>query len=82
MVRQWLHVGQNNGRFYHLYVLWDGAFSHVSKVDPTEEDIVMYKQFVLAGVMSHVAEGLSVIPKVHLMWKHVEEQIRFLGGLG
>ena len=63
-------------------MLWDGAFSHASKIDPTEEDIVMYKRFVLAAVMSHVTEGLSVTPKVHLMWKHVEEQMRFPGGLG
>ena len=33
------------------------------------------------SVHAHMQEDLSVTPKVHLMWKHVELQMRLPGGL-
>jgi len=69
-------------QFSNLFVLWDGAFSYASTLDPTDDDITQYKRFVTAAVNAHVAAGLSVTPKVHLMWKHVAQQMKLPGGLG
>mmetsp|Transcript_18795 Transcript_18795/g.40722 ORF Transcript_18795/g.40722 Transcript_18795/m.40722 type:complete len:254 (-) Transcript_18795:64-825(-) len=69
-------------QFSNLCVLWDGAFSYASILDPTDNDIKQYKRFVTAAVKSHIAAGLSVTPKVHLMWKHVALQMELPGGLG
>ena len=63
-------------------MLWDGAFSYASKVDPSHEDISMNKRFVMFAVYSHVDVGCNITPKVHLMWKHAARQIGFPGGLG
>lgn len=41
-----------------LSILWDGAFSYASKVNPTVEYISMYERFVTAAVHVHVAMGL------------------------
>ncbi|KAL7525693.1 hypothetical protein ACHAXR_001117, partial [Thalassiosira sp. AJA248-18] len=68
--------------FSNLFVLWDGAFSFASRIDPSEDDIVQYKRFVTAAVHSHVGVGCKITPKVHLMWKHVADQMRVPGGLG
>ena len=68
--------------FANLCILWDGAFSYASKVNPTADDIALYKRYVTAAVYCHVAEGLSVTPKVHMMWKHVATQMLVPGGLG
>ena len=66
-----------------LCILWDGAFSYASKIDPTEEDVNMFERFVAAAVNKHVVMGLNVTPKVHMMWAHVAEQMKsFDGGLG
>lgn len=62
-------------KYETLCVLWDGAFSYASKMNPTAEDITMYLRFVTAAVHAHVELGLNVTPKVHLMWKHVFEQM-------
>ena len=65
------------------FLLWDGAFSYASTIDPTEDDIKMYTRYVMAAANSHVQMGCSVTPKVHLMWRHVEEQMKTIpGGLG
>jgi hypothetical protein len=63
-------------------MLWDGALSYASIINPTSEDIVMYERFVTAAVHLHKDLGMSVTPKVHLMWKHVKYQMGFPGGLG
>ncbi len=63
-------------------MLWDGAFSYASKIDPIPHDLEMYNKFVEAAVRSHVAVGCNVTHKVHLMWKHVGQQMRVAGGLG
>ena len=69
-------------QFSNVFVLWDGAFSFVSKLNPTGDDIKQYKRFVTAAVKAHIAKGLSVTTKVHLMWKHIaqkNEVYRWLG---
>mmetsp|Transcript_22814 Transcript_22814/g.32611 ORF Transcript_22814/g.32611 Transcript_22814/m.32611 type:complete len:415 (+) Transcript_22814:104-1348(+) len=66
-----------------LCILWDGAFSYASKINPTEEDVNMFERFVTAAVHVHIAMGLNVTPKVHMMWAHVLDQMKsFDGGLG
>ena len=59
-------------QIFQSFVLWDGAFSYASKLYPTADDIKNYKRFITA----------SVTPKVHLMWKYVEYQMKLTGGLG
>lgn len=69
-------------RYAQLCVLWDGAFSYASKINPTRDDINLYQRFVTAAVHLHVKLGMNVTPKVHLMWKHVAQQMELSGGLG
>ncbi len=69
-------------KYANLYLLWDGAFSYASTINPTGDDIVMYEKFVTAAVHSHIELGMKVTPNVHLMWKHVKHQMKFPGGLG
>jgi hypothetical protein len=69
--------------FQSVFVLWDGAFSFARKFNPTMEDVRMYQQFIDAAVKWHVKLGLSITPKVHLMFKHVRWQMENIpGGLG
>ena len=75
-------VGKLCSWFSNLCVLWDGAFSYAIKVNLTDNDIKQYERVVTATVKSHIAEGLGVTPKVHLMWKHIaqkNEVYRWLG---
>ena len=37
-------------RFSNLFVLWDGAFSYASKLDPTADYSKNYRSFVTAAV--------------------------------
>ena len=69
-------------QFANLCVLWYGAFLYASKIDPTANDITMYRRFVTAAVYCHKGVGCNITPKVHLMWKHVEVQMKLPGGLG
>ena len=61
--------------FRLVFVLWDGAMSYARKKDPTPEDVTKYRRYVDAAVDGHVKLGLSITPKVHLMHKHVEQQM-------
>ena len=66
-----------------LMLLWDGAFAAARTIDPTENDIARYKSFVNAAVDCHMNLGLNVTHKVHLAWRHIENQMRLVpGGLG
>ena len=58
-----------------MFLLWDGAFASVRKIDPTMEDAENYEQFIDAAVAGHVQLGLTITPKVHLMLKHVRWQM-------
>ena len=71
------------GHFQSVFLLWDGAFSYARTINPTANDVIPYQQFVDATVIGHVSLGLTIIPKVHLMLKHVRWQIENIpGGLG
>jgi hypothetical protein len=64
-------------------VLWDGAISYSRKEYPEPNDVILYRRFARAAVDGHVKLGLSVTPKVHLMHKHVEPQMKDItGGMG
>ena len=52
------------------------------KFAPSEDDVIQYKRFVTAAVLSHVELGCNVTPKVHMMWSHVVDGMRLPGGLG
>ena len=64
-------------KFANLFMLWDGAFSFASKIDPTSEDIASYNRFKRAAVFSHVKAGCNVTHKVHLMWRHVASRCMY-----
>jgi hypothetical protein len=69
--------------FWEVFVLWDGAFLIARTVNPTENDTATYLRYVVAAVHGHEALRRTVIPKVHLMLKHVAWQMRnILGELG
>ena len=65
-----------------LFVLWDGAFSFASTINPTQSDINAYNEYVSAAVLCHAEYGCSITPKVHLMHKHAGPQMKLPGGLG
>ena len=68
--------------FKLVFLLWDGAFSLARKKNPTTEHSKQYQQFINAAGIAHVNLGLTIIPKVHLMFKHVRWQMyNIKGGL-
>jgi len=69
--------------FWEVYVLWDGAFLLARKIDPTDEDTETYQRFVLAALKGSLTLQCSITPKVHMMLRHVQWQMKNLpGGLG
>ena len=68
--------------FCLVSVLWDGAFSMASKVNPTANDIQLFRQYVRAAIWSHQALNILITHKVHLMWWHVAIAMELPGGLG
>ena len=69
--------------FKNVFVLWDGAFSLARTKYPTSDHSQKYQQFINAAVIGHVNLGLTITPKVHLMFKHVSWQMdNITGGLG
>ena len=69
--------------FQSVFLLWDGVFSYARTINPTENDVIAYQQFVDAAVIGHVSLGLTITPKAHLMLKHVRWQMENIpGGLG
>jgi hypothetical protein len=70
-------------QFKAMFLLWDGAFSIARKVSPDDSDLALYRRFMNAAVESHRGTGCNITHKVHLMFKHVEWQMKLLpGGLG
>ena len=70
-------------KYKSVFLLWDGAFSIARKVNPSVEDRALYRRFANAAVDGHCELGCSITHKVHLMWKHVEWQMKAVeGGLG
>jgi hypothetical protein len=69
--------------FREVLVLWDEAFSLARTVNPTEEDMLAYRSYVDAAVKWIIDLQCTITPKVHLMLKHVQTQMRNIpGGLG
>jgi len=62
--------------FREVFMLWDGAFSLARTVNPTEEDMLTYQSYVDAVVKGILDLQCTITPKVHLMLKHVETQMR------
>ena len=70
-------------QFKSVFLLWDGAFSVARTINPEGKDFALYRRFVNAAVDLHCGIGCNITHKVHLMWKHVEWQMKKLpGGLG
>jgi hypothetical protein len=63
-----------------VFVLWDGAFALAWKKNPTTDNSHQYQQYVKAAVMGHVTLGLTITPKVYLMFKHVRWQMDNIKG--
>ena len=77
------HIDTLCRHFQSVFLLWDGAFSYARTINPTENDVTAYQQFVDAAVIGHVSLGLTITPKAHLMLKHVWWQMENIpGGLG
>jgi hypothetical protein len=69
--------------FKNVFVFWDGAFSLAQTKYPTLDHSLKYQQFINAAVIGHVNLGLTITPKVHLMFKYVSWQMdNITGGLG
>jgi hypothetical protein len=70
-------------QFKAVFLLCDGEYLVTRKHHPDYDNIAQYCKLVTAAVHGHKNLICSITPKVHYMWRHVEEQMgRFLGGLG
>jgi hypothetical protein len=67
-------------QFREVFVLWDGAFSLARTINPTEMDSKTYRMFVNAAAKGSKDLQCTITPKVHLMLKHVEWQMRNIWG--
>ena len=68
--------------FALLSVLWDGALSLASKVNPRSSDIELFKRYVRAATFTHQAMSINITHKVHLMSTHIAFAMKIPGGLG
>jgi hypothetical protein len=74
------HIDTLCRHFQLVFLLWDGAFSYARTINPTENGVIAYQQFVDAAVIGHVSLGLTITPKAHLMLKHVWWQMENIPG--
>ena len=66
-----------------LYFSWDKALSLALIVDPSDDNMYLFKRYMFAAVYYHIQIGCNVTHKVHLMWRHVANQTKYVpGGLG
>ncbi len=69
--------------FREVFVLWDGTFSLARMKNPDDIVISTYQIYVMAAVQGHTNLNCPITPKVHLMLKHVEWQLKKIrDGLG
>ncbi len=69
--------------FWEVCVLWGGAFLLASKIDPTPEDEHTYQRFVDAVLHGSQVLQCPIMPKVHIMVRHIAWQmINIPGGDG
>ena len=66
--------------FHTVFLLWNGAFASVRKINPMLEDAETYGQFVEAAIAGHLQLGLTITPEVHLLLQHVQKQMVEIGG--
>ncbi len=66
--------------FREVFVLWDGTFLLARTIYPDDVDISTYRAYVTAVVEGHTDLKCSITPKVHLMLKHVEWQMKNVRG--
>jgi len=66
--------------FREVFILWDGAFSLARTVNPMELDVITYQRYVLAADEGSKALQCTVTPKVHMMLKRVEWQMKNIKG--
>jgi hypothetical protein len=70
-------------QFRELFVLWDETFLEARTINPDKADIATHRMYVTAVVQGHTDLKCAITPKVHLMLKHVEWQMKYIrGGLG
>ena len=63
--------------------LWDGAFSYIHAIDPSEEHCNNTQKRIDMAMAQIRAMGFSITPKMHGMEKHVVNQMRTIpGGIG
>ena len=66
--------------FCEVFFLWDGAFLLARTVNPMELDVITYQRYVLAADEGSKALQCTVTPKVHMMLKRVEWQMKNIKG--
>jgi hypothetical protein len=69
--------------FREVFVLWDGTFALAWTINPDDTDRATYRSYIMAAVQGHTELKFPITPKLHLMLKHVEWQMKNLNrGLG
>jgi hypothetical protein len=69
--------------FREVFVLWDGMLALARTINPDNTDRATYQSYIMAAVQGHTDLKCPITPKVHLMLKHVEWQMKNLNrGLG
>ncbi len=66
--------------FREVFVLWDGTFLLARMIDPTDEDIETYRKYIDLVVQGHTDLKCAITPKVHLMLKYIEWQMKHIRG--
>jgi hypothetical protein len=61
--------------FREVFLLWDGSFSLARKIDPTPEDEHTYQMFVDTALHGSQVLQCSIMPKVHIMVRHIAWQM-------
>ena len=51
-------------------------------INPSKSEMDAYNEFVTAAINCHIENGCNITPKVHLVYKHVRQQMELPGGLG
>ncbi len=60
--------------------MWDGTFLLARIINPTDEDAEAYQMFILAVVRGSKILQCPITPKIHIMLRHVQLQIKNIPG--
>jgi hypothetical protein len=66
--------------FREVFVLWDGIFLLARTINSDEADISTYRMYKTAAMQGYTDLKCAITPKVHLMLKHVEWQMKYIRG--